>query len=91
MENVFFTNSIMVREMPPAFVEGDPPSFHGQMEAINKIHRFCHEIYNIPITWLSDHRSMVLYKDMYNEFKEKTKLVHYENYIKKVHITYANR
>ena len=71
MKNVFFTNSIMVREMSPAFVENDPPDYHGQMEAINKIHRFCHEIYNIPITWLSDHRSMVLYQDMYKEFMEK--------------------
>ncbi|MBQ0106079.1 MAG: hypothetical protein KBT47_08610, partial [Armatimonadetes bacterium] len=36
-----------------------------------KIHRFCHEIYNIPITWLVDHKSMLLRQDMLKEYMEK--------------------
>jgi len=71
MNNLFFTNSIMVREMPTSFLIGDPPAYHGQDEAIQKIHRFCHEIYNMPITWLCCNTSIHKYKDLWKEYIEK--------------------
>ena len=37
---------------PDAIAVGDPPGLHPQEQAINKIHHFCHAVYQVPITWL---------------------------------------
>ena len=74
MNNLFFTNSIMVREVPTSFLIADPPAYHGQDEAIQKIHRFCHEIYNMPITWLCCNTSVHKYKDLWKEWNRWLKM-----------------
>ena len=50
--NRFMSCSVHLQRFPPEMLQGDPPALHGMGEAIAKIHRFCHEIYQVPITWL---------------------------------------
>ena len=71
MNNLYFTNTLMIRQKPPELEEGCPNINFENDEAIKKIHRFCHEIYNIPVTWLVDYKSMLMYKDLFKEWAEK--------------------
>ena len=71
MNNLYFTNTLMIRQKPPELEEGCPNINFENDEAIKKIHRFCHEIYNIPVTWLVDYKSMLMYKDLFKEWTEK--------------------
>ena len=71
MDNLFFTNSIMIRQTLPYMLKDSPAYFHDNDEAIKKMHSFCHELYKIPITWLVDHASMLKYADLLKEYIEK--------------------
>lgn len=50
-ENKVFTCSIRLSDWPASVVKRDPVSIHHQDEAIGKIERFCHKVYNVLITW----------------------------------------
>ena len=52
MKNVFFTTTVHVSSWPYKKVKNDPIELHRQNEAIAKVHRFCHQIYKVPVTWI---------------------------------------
>lgn len=54
-DNLFFTCSIGLQHVPPWIVKFDPPGAHYLDEAIDKMDRFCHRIYQVPITWLCNY------------------------------------
>ncbi len=61
MEHVFFTTTIHLSSWPYKKVKNDPPEQHRQDEAIAKMHRFCHEIYSVPVTWIVSWGAMKKY------------------------------
>ena len=61
--NVFFTTAVHLQSWSPIQAINDPTQLHNQDEAIQKMHRFCHEIYDVPITWLTSWGSLQKYKD----------------------------
>ncbi len=71
MKNLFFTTTVHLSAWPPKRVEEDPIELHTQQEAINKMHHFCHEIYNIPITWITSYGALMKYGSQLKEFCEK--------------------
>ncbi len=54
-KNLFFTCAVLLQHTPPWIVETDPPGAHRLTEAIEKMDRFCHKIYRVPITWLCNY------------------------------------
>jgi hypothetical protein len=59
----FMTCSVHLSDAPWCVMKNDPPGLHQQYEAIEKMHRFCHEIYNVPITWLASYAALMKYKE----------------------------
>jgi hypothetical protein len=57
------TLNIHLARWPWAFVQGDPPAIHNLDEAIAKVHRFCHEIHRVPVTWLATWSAVEEYAD----------------------------
>ena len=68
MKNLFTTITIHLSSWPPESLRGDPPSLHNQREAILKMHRFCHEIYHIPICWITSYNALLEYRDLLIEY-----------------------
>ena len=54
---------VHLNDQPWSMLKCDPPGLHYQYEAIEKMHRFCHEIYKVPITWLTSYAALMKYKD----------------------------
>lgn len=62
-EHIFFTTAVHLQSWSYQQVKDDPVSMHTQYEAIDKVHRFCHEIYQVPVTWLVSWGALMKYKD----------------------------
>lgn len=65
---VFFTTTIHLTAYPPEKLLGDPIGLHGQSEAIEKMHRFCHEIYHVPVSWIVSWGALQQYGARLKEF-----------------------
>lgn len=70
MDNLFFSTTVHLSAWPPKRVLGDPIELHTQDEAIQKMHRFCHEIYHIPITWITSWGALMRYGDILRKYCE---------------------
>lgn len=71
MDNIFFSTTVHLSCWPPKRVEDDPAELHTQQEAIQKMHHFCHEIYHIPITWITSYGALMQFGSLLKEFCEK--------------------
>lgn len=61
-KNVFFTTTIHLPSWPNGGINCD--------EAISKMHHFCHELNNVPITWIAGWAAMKKYKKILIEYCE---------------------
>ncbi len=65
---IFTTCAIHLSVVPQHIMKCDPTCCHPNEEAIEKIDRFCHRIYNIPITWLCSYAALKKYSRQLKEF-----------------------
>lgn len=69
MGELFTTITVHLSHTPPqGLVRWDPVSLHGQQEAIQKIHRFCHEIYRVPVTWIVAYDALLTYGELLAQY-----------------------
>jgi len=68
MNNVFFTTTVHLSSWPFERAKNDPVSLHEQDDAIENMHRFCHEIYKVPITWIVSWGALKKYKEKLKDF-----------------------
>lgn len=66
--NRFMSCCIHLTAVPPEALRGDPPALHRQDEAVRKIHRLCHEIHRVPVTWLCSWGSLREFGDTLADF-----------------------
>jgi hypothetical protein len=66
--SVFSTCAIQLAVVPQQTMRWDPPSCHPNEEAMAKIDRFCHRIYNVPITWLCSYAALKKYGQQLKDF-----------------------
>lgn len=64
----FVSCSVHLSDHPWSMLECDPPALHHQHEAIEKMHRLCHGIYRVPITWLCSWSALQKYQDRLVDF-----------------------
>jgi hypothetical protein len=65
---VFFTCAVHLTVVPEHVIRWDPTGCHPNEEAIEKIHRFCHTIYRVPITWLCSYAALKKYGAQLKQF-----------------------
>jgi hypothetical protein len=71
----FVSCSVHLMDMPWSVLRIDPPSLHYQHEAIEKMHRFCHEIYHVPITWFVSWAALHKYRDYLVDFGDEVAIM----------------
>jgi hypothetical protein len=59
---------VHLTEFPEFILRNDPTACHPNDEAIEKIDRFCHRIYKVPITWLCGYSALLKYGDRLKRF-----------------------
>ncbi len=68
-QNLFLTVAVHLSSThPEMLVTNDPVGLHQEYEAIEKIHRFCHLIYNVPVTWLCSYAALNEHKETLSRF-----------------------
>lgn len=65
---VLFTCAVHLNVVPEHIIRWDPTGCHPNEEAIEKIHRFCHKIYQVPITWLCSYAALKKYGQQLKQF-----------------------
>ncbi len=67
-DNLFMTCAIHLIPMPKWTMWRDPPCCHGLAEAVEKMDRFCHRIYKVPVTWMCSYAGLQQHAEQLKRF-----------------------